>query len=277
MNRLNKIWTDLNNLTTDVQVLGYWENRQARIIDALKSTDSNFETSIEVIHRLAKSLNNRERYSVVWYLYKFGFQPIENKLIQSKTLDELKFELGRGLHHNRKYKHSKRLFNELASNGFDTQRINDWWNQTAFASTREKIWIKTDLLLAIVRLVIIFVYILIVFKTKEFIFSTTLFIILVELYQAWWYQYRVSNYLKEFDKEPEITEIKRNIKKKIWIEFGISLLFYPIYFLKQEWLFPLVLVIAAYFQVFHYGLNYIYLPRLIGELNRKNTTRQQAI
>ena len=246
-------------------------------MDALKSTDSNFETSIEVIHRLAKSFNNRERYSAVWYLYKFGFQPIENKLIQSKTLDELKYELGRGLHHNRKYKHSKRLFNELASNGFDTQRINDWWNQTAFASTREKIWIKTDLLPAIVRLVIIFVYILIVFKTKEFIFSTTLFIILVELYQAWWYQYRVSNYLKEFDKEPEITEIKRNIKKKILIEFGISLLFYPIYFLKQEWLIPLVLVVAAYFQVFHYGLNYIYLPRLIGELNRKNTTRQQAI
>ncbi len=120
-------------------------------------------------------------------------------------------------------------------------------------------------------------YVLIAIKMKEFLISTTIFIILFELYETWWYQYKASSYLKEFEGSAEFTDIKKKIKKKIFIELGVSLLFYPIYFLKQEWLLPLVLIIAVYFQVFHYGLNYYYLPKLIGDLNRKNTTRQQQV
>jgi len=277
MSRIVKIWTDLNDLTTDAQVLGYWENRQSRILENLKTANSDFDTVTNIIHRLAKSLNDREKYSAVYYLYKAGFQPIENKLNQTDQLNEVKYELGRGLHHNRKYDHSKRLFNELASTDFDTSRIDGWWNQTAFASTRERIWFKTDVLPAIGRIAIMIAYILIAIKTEEFLISTTVFIVLFELYETWWYQYRVSSYLKEFEGSTETEEIKKSIKKKIMIELGISLLFYPIYFLKQEWLFPLVLIIAVYFQVFHYGLNYYYLPKLIGELNRKNTTRQHRL
>ncbi|QSS96692.1 hypothetical protein [Psychroflexus sp. ALD_RP9] len=269
MNRVDKIWTDLKDLTTDAQVLSYWDNRQIRILEILKTADSNFETAINIIHRLAKSLNDREKYSAVYYLYKAGFQPIEKKLNQSDNLNEVKFELGRGLHHNRKYDYSKRLFNELASTDFETSRIDGWWNQTAFASTRDRIWIKTDVLPAIGRFSIMVAYMVIAIKTVEFLISTTIFIILFELYETWWYQYRVTSYLKEYEDLPEISDIKRNIKQKILIELGISLLFYPIYLLKQEWLLPLVFIIAIYFQVFHYGLNLYYLPKLIGELNRK--------
>ena len=277
MSRVEKIWTDLKDLTTDAQVLSYWENQQSRILENLKTADSNFDTVTNIIHRLAKSLNNREKYSAVYYLYKAGYQPIENKLNQTDQLNEVKYELGRGLHHNRKYDHSKRLFNELANTDFDTSRIEGWWNQTAFASTRERVWFKTDVLPAIGRFAIMVAYILIAIKTEEFLISTTVFIVLFELYETWWYQYRVSSYLKEFEGFAETADIKKNIKKKIMIELGISLLFYPIYLLKQEWLLPLVLIIAVYFQVFHYGLNYYYLPKLIGELNRKNTTRQQGV
>ena len=277
MSRVEKIWTDLKDLTTDAQVLSYWENQQSRILENLKTADSNFDTVTNIIHRLAKSLNNREKYSAVYYLYKAGYQPIENKLNQTDQLNEVKYELGRGLHHNRKYDHSKRLFNELANTDFETSRIEGWWNQTAFASTRERVWFKTDVLPAIGRFAIMVAYILIAIKTEEFLISTTVFIVLFELYETWWYQYRVSSYLKEFEGFAETADIKKNIKKKIMIELGISLLFYPIYLLKQEWLLPLVLIIAVYFQVFHYGLNYYYLPKLIGELNRKNTTRQQGV
>ncbi len=278
MNRIDKIWTDLKDLTTDAQVISYWDNRQTRILETLKTADSNFETATNIIHRIAKSLNDREKYSSVYYLYKSGFQPIENKLNQSDNLNELKFELGRGLHHNRKYDHSKRLFNELASTDFDMNRIDGWWTQTAFASTRDRIWLKTDVLPALGRYAIMVAYILIAIKTEEYIISTTVFIILFELSETWWYLYRVSSYLKEYQDLPEILEIKKNIKKKIIIELGISLLFYPVYLLKQEWLLPLVYIIAIYFQVFHYGLNLYYLPKLIGELNRKkSTTRLQHI
>ncbi len=277
MSRVEKIWTDLKDLTTDAQVLSYWDNRQSRILETLKTADSNFDTVSNILQRLAKSLNDREKYSAVYYLYKAGYQPIETKLKQSNELNEVKYELGRGLHHNRKYAHSKRLFNELANTDFDTSRIDGWWNQTAFASTRDRIWFKTDVLPAIGRFAIMVAYILIAIKAEEFLISTTVFIILFELYETWWYQYRVSSYLKEFEGSVETVDIKNNIKKKIMIELGISILFYPIYFLKQEWLLPLVLIIAVYFQVFHYGLNYYYLPKLIGDLNRKNTIRQQGI
>lgn len=277
MSRIDKIWTDLQELTTDAQVLNYWENRQSRILENLKTANSDFDTITNVIHRIVKSLNDRENYSSVHYLYKAVYLPLENKLTQSDQLNEVKYELGRGLHHNRKYDHSKRLFNELASTEFDTTRIDGWWNQTAFASSRERVWFKTDVLPAIGRFAIMAAYILIAIKSEEFLISTTVFIVLYELYETWWYQYRVSRYLKEFEGSAEALEIKKSIKKKMMIELGISFLFYPIYFLKQEWLLPLVLIIAVYFQVFHFGLNYYYLPKLIGDLNRKNTTRQQGV
>lgn len=113
-------------------------------------------------------------------------------------------------------------------------------------------------------------YILVTIKTEEFLIATTVFIILFELYETWWYQYRVSGYLKEFKNSTEVADIKKNIKKKILFELGISLLFYPIYLLNQEWLLPMILTISVYFQGFHYGLKYYYLPKLIGDLNRKN-------
>ncbi len=268
MSKVDKIWTDLNDLTTEAQVLNYWDLRQTRILETLKTTDSSFETVINIIHRLAKTLNNHEKYSSVYYLYNAGFQPIEKKLTPSNNLNEVKFELGRGLHHNRKYDHSKRLFNELASTGFDTSRIDEWWNQTAYAGTRDRVWIKTNVYPAIVRFVLLITYILISIKTKEFIIPTTIFIIIFEIYETWWYHYRITTYLKEFESLPEIIKIKKNLKKHILLELGISLLFYPIYFFRQELLLPLVLIIAVYYQIFHCGINYYYLPKLIGDLNR---------
>lgn len=274
MGRINKIWIDLNELTTDAQVLNYWDDRQTRILESLKATDSEFETANKIIYRLAKSLNDREKYSSIYYLYIAGYLPIEKKLPQSDSLNELKYELGRGLHHNRKYDHSKKLFNELASTEFDINRIEDWWNQTAFASLRERNWIKTDVLPALGSFAIMVAYVLMAIKTKEFLITTTVFIIIFELFESWWFQFKVTKFLMEFEGIPETREIKNDIKKKIIIELGISLLFYPIYFFKQEWLTPLVVIIAIYFQIFHYGLNYYYLPKVIGELNRKSITRQ---
>jgi len=269
MSRLSKILNDINDLNTENEVLSYWENRQERLLDAIRIAETDIDLATKIMYLIAKCLNDKEKYSSIYFLYKTGYLPIANKLTLSTDLNELKYELGRGLHHNRKYEYARNLFNELAQTDFDTSRFEDWWNQTAFASIRDTIWIKTDLLPALGRFVFMIVYILIVIKTKEFLISTTIFIILFELYETFWYKYRVTSYLKEYDDDSEIVKIKKNLKNKILIELGLSLLFYPIYFLKQEWLIPLVLILAIYFQVFHYGLNLYYLPKLIGELNRK--------
>ena len=137
MGKINKIEIDLNNLKTDVQVSNYWESNYDKILKGLNTIDSNFETITTIFHKLAKSLNNREKYSSIHYLYKTGYLPIENKLPESDSLNELKFELGRGLHHKREYDYSKKLFNELATTDFDISRIDGWMNQTVIASTRE--------------------------------------------------------------------------------------------------------------------------------------------
>lgn len=274
MSKADKIWADLNGLTTDAQVLNYWDNRQTIILETLKSTASNSESATNVIHRLAKSLNDREKYSSVYYLYIVGFQPIEDKLAASETLNELKFELGRGLHHNRKYDHSKRLFNELASSGFDTSRIDGWWDQSVFASTRDGIWVKTDLLPGGLRFVLFGAFVLIALYTKKYLITTILYVILNELYMAWWYQYQFSNYLKKYENLPEIISIKKNFKKMVLVDLGITILFFPLILLNNLWLYPFVFVIGAYFLIFHNALDYYYLPKLIAELNKKQV--QQA-
>lgn len=241
MSSLEKTWNDLKERVTDNQVIDYWEDRNSKIIENLKKADPNdkLDIAISIIHRIAKSLNDKEKYSSVWYLFKEVFLSIEPNLVyKSNILNEAKYELARGLHYNRKYDHSKRLFNELASSNFDTTRFEDWWDQTAYASSRERLWFKTSVFPSLVRLIIMATYVYIVILTKEFVISTTIFIILYELLESWTYLNKTSSYLKEFQDSPEIPAIKKRIKKKLLIELGISFLFYIIYFLKQEWMVP---------------------------------------
>jgi hypothetical protein len=271
MSSLEKTWSDLQERLTDNQVIDYWDDRNSNIIENIKKIEPNdkLDIKISIIHRIAKSLNDKEKYSSVWYLFKEGFLAIEPNLVyKSNILNEAKFELARGLHHNRKYDYSKRLFNELASSNFDTTRFEDWWDQTAFASSRERLWIKTSVFPSLVRLIIIATYVYIVTLTKEFVISTTIFIILYELLESWTYLHKTSSYLKEFQDIPEVSAIKKRIKKKLLIELGISFLFYILYFLKQEWMVPLALIIAIFLLIFNYGINYYYLPSLIARLNR---------
>ena len=65
-------------------------------------------------------------------MYKTGYLPIANKLTLSTDLNELKYELGRGLHHNRKYEYAKNLFNELTQTDFDTSRFQDFKSKNLF-------------------------------------------------------------------------------------------------------------------------------------------------
>ncbi len=268
MSRLHSLWADVQGLTTDVQVLGYWERRQSSILDRLKTAQSDFEIATQIIHRLAKSLNEKEQYAAVYYLYLSGYLPIENKLPPSPTLVEAKFELGRGLHHNRKYSHSKRLFNELALADFDTDRIEGWWNQSVVAGTTEKLWLKTDFLPALGRFALFIAYLVIAIKTGDFFISTAVFLLFYELYENWWFHYRASAYVKELKNSTKGIRLIRNLRKKLWIELGVSLLLYLLYFLNDAWLIYLVVFLAAFLQVFHYVLRLYYFPKLLLEQNR---------
>jgi hypothetical protein len=53
-----KIWTDLNEMAVDTEVIGYWEQKQSRILERLITTNSEFETGIQSI---AKLFNGQEK------------------------------------------------------------------------------------------------------------------------------------------------------------------------------------------------------------------------
>ena len=82
--------------------------------------------------------------------------------------------------------------------------------------------------------------------------------------------------MKEFQGTVGFAAIKRKIKEQTLISFGISLLACFAYSLKQEWLFSLILIVGLYFQIIFLVLNYYYLPKLIGDLNRKHIARKQG-
>ena len=212
-----------------------------------------------------------------FFLYKSGYLPIENKLNQSEQLNEAKYELGRGLHHNRKYDHAKKLFNELGKSNFDTRRFEPWWNQSAFASVRDKVWIKTDVLPALAKLLLTLLYFIIAVTTDEFLLTTAVFILIMELFEAWSYQNKVSYYLKDFENSNKVSLVRSSLKKKLIIEFVASLLFYILYFTNEQWAQYLAITLGVYMQAFHFVLNRNYLPKLVGEMNKDNTTRQQRI
>lgn len=266
---LIRIWNDLEKIQSSAQLVHYWEERQKRILESLQKPA---EPAAAIIAKLAKALNDKEKYASVFYLFKAGYVPIADQLQgESFLLQEAKFELARGLHHNRKYGEAKKLFNELAASGFELSRIHHWWDQSAFASRREKIWLKADVLPGILSFLMMFSYIIISIRTQLFFWPTTLFIIFYELFAAWRYHFKISLYLVEYKNQPETDFLKKKLWKMILIELVVSLLFYPAYYLKPGFLTPLVIIIAVYTQIFNFWLNYNYLPRLVGEMNRQKT------
>jgi hypothetical protein len=262
MNKITKIKNDLRELKTDSEVLGYWDNRSERILDCLKNLDSDFEDALEIIHRLAKSLNSREKYSAVYYLYTAGYQPIESNFKPSDVLNEVKYELARGLLHNRKQEHSKRLFEELTSTGFDISRIEDWHEQAQDKETNKLKAIYLYGLPALFNAVIIVVFNF-VFKFNNPLIETrivlVLFFIVVEILV-----FRIVNlyYLKKTNDYNDIQKVKQVVLYQLLI--ALLLLFAQFAFPKTKRLiyyFPLTEAIISH--VVSLGYEYQFLPKAI--------------
>ena len=52
MNKVTKIWTDLDDLKTDVQVSNYWEANHPQIIKLLKIADTDFNVIIKILYSI---------------------------------------------------------------------------------------------------------------------------------------------------------------------------------------------------------------------------------
>jgi hypothetical protein len=278
MTNLEQTYQDFKVAETDNQIISLWERHENRIKRLIPvDSVSDLKYFIGILELLTKAQNKKELYSSIYYIYKFYYKPINQKLIHYKldtenAVLELEFQLARGLHFNRKYSASKELFNDLAKKGFDIKRFDDWWDQSAFASSRDKYWFKVDILPGIIRVVLIGLFMFTIIQTKEIIFTSAIFIILFESLEYYGYNLKLNTYLKDYIDLPETLLIKQKAKRAILIEFIISLLFYPIYFLNQDWLNFIVIGLIVYMMAFSYGFSFRYLPNMIGELNRKQST-----
>lgn len=273
MSNLKYYRDELQQLETANQVIGYWERKQDKLLRALKSGAVDPESAGKIIHVLAKSLNEREKYASVYYLHNQAYLPLKDELVNHELLGELKFELGRGLHHNGRFSLAKTYFNELAAAGFDTSRIDNWWDQSAVSSVTNKKWIKVFLLPTFGRFFILFLSSLIAYQTQHLVLSITLYALLHESYEFWWQQYATDAYLKEFEDNPAALKVKQSFIRKQYIEVAAAFIIFIIsFFLEGQYYIP-ALITAAGVLNSNSIYRYLYLSREVGKLNREQALK----
>ncbi len=272
-----KIWHDLSALNTDNEIISYWENKHNRFTNKLLNEEIDLDLCTLILHKFTRSFNNSEKYSTVFYLHQLVYIPLETKLKNTNFINELKYQLAKGLHHNRKYAQSTQLFNELALSGYDTKRIDDWWNQSAYAGIRDKIWLRTFFLPFIVNTLIIISYIFIATSSQEFIISTTIFVLVYELFELWDNNNKTTTYLKDFKGTKGLALIRKRLSQILLIKMLFSLLFFLFYIMDIASMNSLVAVFSTCLFLYQIGFNVYYFPKLIGEINRKYTNQIKII
>ena len=249
MTRIHKIWTDLEELATNAKVVDYWEKRQNIILETLKTTQSDFEKATIILLRIVSSLNEEEKKYSTYHLYMSGFISIEKDLPKSENLNELKFELAKGLLLNRQYEHSKRLFDDLATTSFDRERFEEMWFETVKKNSGTKNWLSLVVIPGILRLSFIFAYITFAILTSDFYFSTTIFILTLEIFDRWNHRKKINKSFNDYENDSLIEQILKRHKRNVLYPLGLVLLFYPIYYFDNQLLVPLVLITGISFPI----------------------------
>lgn len=247
MNRILKIWNDLDGLTTNRKVVDYWAIRQNIIVESLKATKSDFEIAICIQLKIAKALNELDNKYELYNLYKTSYCVIENKLPESEKLNELKFQIAKGLFLNRKFEQAKKLFNELAVVGFESEKFTEMWRESVRGTYNSENWISMVLKPGIFLMAIILAYIVFAIQTGEFYITTTILLILIEVFDRWNFRNKIINSFKDFNKNSFNRKIEDGHKRSVLYPLGLVFLFYPIYYINNELLEPLVFITGIVF------------------------------
>lgn len=263
MNKLARLADQISEFETDYQVLGFWEQRQVKILEILKSAESEFELATDILFRLAHLLNKLERYATVFYLYSEGYKPIAKQLPASEGLNELKYELGKGLHHKHKYALSHELFEELAQADFDLQRIEPWKDQSYHAYVFNQVWIRLRLLPGIFKLVFFMVIAYLIYETKSFLIVSLSAYLVSSLLMTAFDLYSDHVYYKEFDIIPKSPSTLHSFLSEFIISCFIAgiLSYFTVFTLKD-----VILITSVHF-IFRLILTRLYsigIARMIG-------------
>ncbi len=268
MTEIDKLYIVFEGFSTDNETISYFEDNSKRIFNKLIQANSNPEKVVKILHQIALALNNREKYAGVYYLFLKGYKPICHYFTPSNLFNELKFELGKGLHHNMKYKFSKQLFNELAISEFDVSRIEPWWNQSVNKTSLENIWLKNLFPNFLFGLIYILLIVLVYFLDKSILILVPL--ITLALIEPFFIKHYYSILLKEDENNYKIKLLNKEINLKIMIDVFILSIYIAVFFIEINWFYMAFPFYFIYTFVYYYlYLNFKFFPKSIVEINKQ--------
>lgn len=124
---------------------------------------------------------------------------------------------------------------------------------------------------------IIITYIVIATLRQEFIISTTIFILVYELFELWDNNNKISTYLKDFQGTKGLALIRKRLSYILLFKMLFSLLFFLFYIMNIASMNSLVAVFSTCLFLYQIGFNVYYFPKLIGEINQKYTNQIKII
>lgn len=268
MTEIDKLYIVFEGFSTDNETITYFEDNSKRIFNKLIQANSNPEKVVKILHQIALALNNREKYAGIYYLFLKGYKPICHYFTPSNLFNELKFELGKGLHHNMKYKFSMQLFNELAISEFDVSRIEPWWNQSVNKTSLENIWLKNLFPNFLFGLIYILLIVLTFFLDKSILILVPL--IIHALIEPFFIKHYYSILLKEDENNYKIKLLNKEINLKIMINVFILSIYIAVFFIEINWFYMAFPFYFIYTFVYYYlYLNFKFFPKSIVEINKQ--------
>lgn len=188
----------------DVQVMVYWEDNYEVLVELLLLEEDKHIVQ-KALLLLSRSLNNREKYTWTAFIYHKVFVP--KKRLQgevSSMVNEIKFELGKGLHFTREYSESKRLFDDLNRvPNFDHSQYADWYEHTLVSSKREQYLDSNSFLLPLSKLLFSLIYLVLIVSGFYPIYTTGAFLGLVLFLQFSHYWDKAASHFGTFKKHKE--------------------------------------------------------------------------
>lgn len=167
-------------------------------------------------------------------------------------LNELKFEMGRGLHHNRRYPQAKRLFLALEKTDFDTSRFEEWIEQTLIASELGKGHKTQPKFFAILNALVVVGSFSFVVTFDDFFLTITFLLFFLGALDIWQHLYQIRAIRKENGEE---TDMKNLIKFLIPIFVIVLIVPTILLFLKFRWSLnrdAIAVVLCGAYGVFNY-------------------------
>ncbi|MFY0675623.1 MAG: hypothetical protein JXQ87_19695 [Bacteroidia bacterium] len=264
MNQLIDIWYKVTSLDNDNQVVSFWQKNQSRIQNLDYKND--LSKYIDILYKITKSLNKKGRFADVFYLFSSTYDNKDLNIKPSESLNNLKYELCYGLHHNRRYSSSKRLIDELDNANFDMTKIASFREQTELGHKRnlELKNLKIESLLFEWGIFVAFAAALLI--TKEYFWVSMIFYLLLEFRRLTQTKLKFEKELIEFKDDHDVNDYSSIVVKYGIIVYSVTFCIFSLEFFQPDWTIHIAASILIIFQIGFFVLTRFFIDDRIKKL-----------